>query len=78
MVSRPVCLPVLAKLVVTEHVAAFNVAVRYGEWTAFADRFAPDATMAFAGAPAPGWRNEAAGNRWLWPGQSWIRPSMRA
>jgi steroid delta-isomerase len=37
---------------VREHVAAFNAAVRSGEWTAFADRFAPDATMAFAGVPA--------------------------
>lgn len=37
---------------VTEHVAAFNAAVRSGEWAAFADRFAPDATMAFAGVPA--------------------------
>ncbi len=37
---------------VTEHIAAFNAAVRSGEWTAFADRFAPDATMAFAGVPA--------------------------
>jgi steroid Delta-isomerase len=37
---------------VTEHVAAFNAAVRSGEWTAFADRFALDATMTFAGVPA--------------------------
>ena len=37
---------------VTEHVAAFNAAVRSGEWTAFADRFAPDATMTLAGVPA--------------------------
>jgi steroid delta-isomerase len=37
---------------VTEHVAAFNAAVRSGEWTTFADRFAPDATMTFVGVPA--------------------------
>jgi steroid delta-isomerase len=37
---------------VTEHVAAFNAAVRSGDWAAFADRFAPDATMTFAGVPA--------------------------
>ena len=37
---------------VTEHVAAFNAAVRSGGWAAFADRFAPDATMTFAGVPA--------------------------
>jgi steroid delta-isomerase len=37
---------------VTQHVAAFNAAVRSGEWGAFADRFAPDATMTFTGVPA--------------------------
>ena len=37
---------------VTQHVAAFNAAVRSGEWDAFADRFALDATMAFTGVPA--------------------------
>jgi steroid Delta-isomerase len=37
---------------VVQHVAAFNAAVRSGEWTAFADRFAADATMAFTGVPA--------------------------
>jgi steroid Delta-isomerase len=37
---------------VAEHVAAFNAAVRSGEWTAFAHRFAPGATMTFAGVPA--------------------------
>ena len=35
-----------------EHVAAFNDSVRSGDWTAFARRFAPDATMRFAGVPA--------------------------
>jgi steroid Delta-isomerase len=37
---------------VTQHVAAFNAAVRSGEWDAFADRFTLDATMAFTGVPA--------------------------
>ena len=37
---------------VTQHVAAFNAAVRSGAWDAFADRFTPGATMAFAGVPA--------------------------
>jgi steroid Delta-isomerase len=37
---------------VTEHEAAFKAAVRSGEWAAFADRFAPDATMTFAGVQA--------------------------
>jgi steroid delta-isomerase len=37
---------------VTQHVAAFNAAVRSGEWTVFADRFTPGATMAFTGVPA--------------------------
>jgi steroid Delta-isomerase len=35
-----------------EHVAAFNDSVRSGDWQAFAGRFAPDATMRFAGVPA--------------------------
>ena len=35
-----------------EHVAAFNHNVRSGDWAAFADRFAPDATMRFVGVPA--------------------------
>jgi steroid Delta-isomerase len=33
------------------HVAAFNEAVRSGEWASFAGRFTPDATMRFAGVP---------------------------
>jgi hypothetical protein len=33
-------------------VAAFNAAVRSGDWESFADRFAPDASMAFIGVPA--------------------------
>ena len=37
---------------VAEHVAAFNAAVGSGEWDAFADRFAPDASMEFIGVPA--------------------------
>ncbi|TCC28491.1 nuclear transport factor 2 family protein [Kribbella sindirgiensis] len=35
-----------------DHVAAFNLAVTSGAWEAFADRFAPDATMRFVGVPA--------------------------
>lgn len=34
-----------------EHVAAFNLAVASGDWDAFAERFAPDATMTFTGIP---------------------------
>ena len=34
------------------HVAAFNDGVRTGDWTAFADRCTPDATMRFTGVPA--------------------------
>jgi steroid Delta-isomerase len=34
------------------HVAAFNDCVRSGDWAAFADRFAPDATMVFVGVAA--------------------------
>jgi steroid Delta-isomerase len=37
---------------VTQHVTAFNAAVRSGEWSAFADRFTPGATMAFTNVPA--------------------------
>jgi steroid Delta-isomerase len=37
---------------VTQHLAAFNAAVRSGDWSTFADRFTPDATMAFTGVPA--------------------------
>ncbi len=37
---------------VVEHAAAFNAAGRSGEWDAFADRFAPDATMHISGVPA--------------------------
>jgi ketosteroid isomerase-like protein len=36
---------------VAEHVAAFNRSVRSGDWTAFADRFTPDAAMRFVGVP---------------------------
>lgn len=34
------------------HVAAFNDAVRSGEWAGFAGRFTSDATMRFVGVPA--------------------------
>jgi steroid Delta-isomerase len=37
---------------VTQHVAAFNVAVESGEWDRFAERFAADAVMRFTNAPA--------------------------
>jgi steroid delta-isomerase len=37
---------------VTQHVAAFNAAVRSGGWSAFAERFTPGATMAFTNVPA--------------------------
>jgi steroid delta-isomerase len=37
---------------VAQHVTAFNAAVRSGDWSTFADRFAPGATMAFTGVPA--------------------------
>lgn len=36
---------------VVRHVAAFNDAVRSGNWPAFSRRFAPDATLAFQGVP---------------------------
>jgi len=36
---------------VARHVTAFNDSVRSGDWDAFADRFAPDATMRFTGIP---------------------------
>ena len=39
---------------VTQHVAAFNVAVESGEWERFTDRFAADAVMRFTnGAAGP-------------------------
>jgi steroid Delta-isomerase len=37
---------------VTQHIAAFNVAVESGEWDRFAERFAEDAVMRFTNAPA--------------------------
>jgi ketosteroid isomerase-like protein len=37
---------------IARHVAAFNAAVRAGDWSTFADRFTPGATMTFAGVPA--------------------------
>ena len=36
---------------VAAHVAAFNEAVASGEWEQFSQRFADDATLAFAGVP---------------------------
>jgi steroid Delta-isomerase len=45
---------------VERHVAAFNAAVRSGDWRSFADRFAPDATMRFTGVPAGPFRGRAA------------------
>jgi hypothetical protein len=38
---------------VVQHAAAFNAAVRSGDWSSFADRFTPDATMRFTGVPVP-------------------------
>jgi steroid Delta-isomerase len=35
----------------TRHVSAFNDCVRSGRWADFAERFASDATMCFAGVP---------------------------
>jgi hypothetical protein len=34
-----------------KHVEAFNECVRSGSWRVFAERFMPDATMTFVGAP---------------------------
>ncbi|MFG1819912.1 nuclear transport factor 2 family protein [Kribbella sp. NPDC049174] len=36
----------------TDHVEAFNEAVRTGDWDTFAERFAEDATMMFVNVPA--------------------------
>jgi steroid Delta-isomerase len=36
---------------VAEHVAAFNEAVRSGDWQLFSTRFTEDATMRFVGVP---------------------------
>jgi hypothetical protein len=44
---------------VTQHVAAFNVAVESGEWGRFAERFAADAVMRFTNAPAGPFRGRA-------------------
>jgi ketosteroid isomerase-like protein len=33
------------------HVAAFDTAVRSGDWTTFSERFADDAVLAFVGPP---------------------------
>jgi ketosteroid isomerase-like protein len=45
---------------ITQHVAAFNAAVRSGGWAAFADRFTPGATMAFTAVPAGPFAGRAA------------------
>jgi steroid Delta-isomerase len=45
---------------VTQHVAAFNVAVESGEWDRFADRFAADAVMRFTNASAGPFQGRAA------------------
>jgi ketosteroid isomerase-like protein len=45
---------------VTQHIAAFNAAVRSGGWDAFADRFTPGATMAFTAVPAGPFAGRAA------------------
>jgi steroid Delta-isomerase len=37
---------------VAQQVAAFNTAVRSGDWKSFADRFTVDAVMRFTGVPA--------------------------
>lgn len=37
---------------IAKHVDAFNAAVQSGDWSSFADRFTPDATMRFIGVPA--------------------------
>jgi steroid Delta-isomerase len=44
---------------VTQHVAAFNVAVESGEWGRFADRFAADAVMRFTNVPTGPFRGRA-------------------
>lgn len=36
---------------VAAHAAAFNAAVRSGDWTSFGEQFSPDATMTFVGVP---------------------------
>ena len=38
---------------VVGHAAAFDEAVRSGDWAAFADRFTGDAVMSFPGLPVP-------------------------
>lgn len=43
-----------------EHVAAFNTAVRTGDWDAFAARFADDAVLAFVGPPVGPFEGRAA------------------
>ncbi len=45
---------------VGRHIAAFNDSIGSGDWAPFADRFTPDATMRFVGAPAAPFRGRAA------------------
>ncbi|NIK58711.1 nuclear transport factor 2 family protein [Kribbella shirazensis] len=45
---------------VAEHVDAFNHAVGTGDWDAFAERFAADASMTFVGVPAGPFAGRAA------------------
>jgi steroid Delta-isomerase len=45
---------------VAQHVAAFNAAVRSGDWSSFAGRFTPDAAMRFIGVPAGPFAGRAA------------------
>jgi hypothetical protein len=45
---------------VAEHVAAFNAAVRSGDWPSFAARFTPGACMRFVGVPAGPYIGRAA------------------
>lgn len=39
--------------VVDAHVRRFNAGVRDGDWEAYGDGFAPDATVTFDGVPVP-------------------------
>jgi steroid Delta-isomerase len=45
---------------IAKHAAAFNAAVQSGDWSSFADRFTPDATMRFIGVPAGPFAGRAA------------------
>jgi steroid delta-isomerase len=45
---------------VDAHLVAFNAAVRRGDWSAFADRFADDAELVFVAVPIGPFRGRAA------------------